>query len=96
MDRVTAWVKNGAVISEALVSLLKHNGYVIPTTEAKPAKAKKPEAKRDGKKWIAPSRRALLNHKATLKAAHKAELAKAAAAKAAEKPADAPSEAPKA
>lgn len=97
MDRVAAWVKNGAVISEALVSLLKHNGYVVPTTtEAKPAKAKKPEAKRDGKKWIAPSRRALLKHKATLKVARKAELAKAAAAKAAEKPADAASEAPKA
>lgn len=93
MDRVEAWVKNGAVISEALVSLLKHNGYTVPTTGAKAPKAKKPEAKRDGKKWVAPSRRARLNHKAKLKAARKAELAKAEAAKAAEKPAD---EAPKA
>lgn len=97
MDRVQEWVKNGAVISEALVSLLKHNGYTVPTTGAKAPKAKKPEAKRDGKKWIAPSRRALLKHKAALKAVRKAETAKAdeaaKAAKAAAKPAD---EAPKA
>ena len=95
MERVTAWVNNGAIISPALVSLLKHNGYQVPTTVAKPPKAKKPEAKRDGKKWIAPSRRALLKHKAKIKAVRKAELAKVEAAKAAEKPAAASTETPK-
>jgi len=104
IERVSVWVKQGAVISEALVSLFKHYGYTVPVTTRKPAKAKKAEAKRDGKKWIAPSRRALLKHKAKLKSAHKAELAKAEAAKAeakaaekpAEKPAETSSETPKA
>jgi small subunit ribosomal protein S16 len=95
LEKVAAWVNKGAVISEALVSLLKHNGYTVPVTVRKAAKAKKPEAKRDGKKWVAPSRRALLNHKAKLKAVRKAELAKADAAKAAAKPAEG-TEAPKA
>ena len=95
MDRVEFWVKNGAVISEALVSLLKHHGYVAPTTGAKAPKAKKPEAKRDGKKWIAPSRRALLKHKAAVKAVRKVETAKADEAAKDAKAAAAPSEAPK-
>lgn len=97
MDRVEAWVKEGAQVSTALVNLLKHHGYQLPTTTAKPAaeaKPAKPRAKKDGKKWVAPSRRAVKAHEAKLKAVRKAETAAAAAAKAAEKPAEPAAEAP--
>ena len=90
MDRVEAWVKEGA----ALVNLLKHHGYQLPATNAKPASEKKPakpRAKKDGKKWVAPSRRAVKGHQAKLKAVRKAE---AAAKAAAEKPAEPAAEAP--
>ena len=101
MDRVEAWVKEGAQVSTALVNLLKHHGYQLPTTTAKPAaeaKPAKPRAKKDGKKWVAPSRRAVKAHEAKLKAVRKTETAAAAAAsaaaKAAEKPAEPAAEAP--
>ena len=94
MDRVEAWVKEGAQVSTALVNLLKHHGYQLPATSAKPASEKKPvkaRAKKDGKKWVAPSRRAVKAHQAKLKATRKAE---AAAKAAAEKPAEPAAEAP--
>jgi small subunit ribosomal protein S16 len=100
MDRVEAWVKQGAQISTSLKNLFKHFGYQVPTSSqpaAKPAAkkpaAKKPAAKQAKKTYVAPTRRALRKHEATLKAARKAETAaKAAAAK----PAEAAAEEPKA
>ncbi len=104
MDRVGAWIAEGAQVSDSLSNLLKFHGYQLP---AKPAKAaattadakKKPAKKPTGKKgekmpWVAPSRRALRKHAAKKKAERKvvtdAEVAKAAAkkAEAAAKPAE--------
>lgn len=110
--KVEAWVNRGARISDGLRTLLKHNGFPVPTPAKSPAakaapakKAKKPEAKKPaGKKgvkqaWVAPSRRAVEQHAAKVKAERKAktaaEAAAAAAAKAAEAPAAAATEAPK-
>ena len=97
MDRVEAWVKEGAQISTALVNLLKHHGYQIPATTAKPAieaKPVKPRAKKDGKKFVVASRRAVKAHQAKLKAVRKVETAAAVAKAAADKAAAAPAEAP--
>lgn len=96
VDRVKAWIDQGAVISEGLTSLFKHHGVAIPTKPVKavaPAKAtttksKAASPKRDGaNKWVAPSRRAVRQHEAKLKKERMAKLATeqsaAAAAKAA-------------
>jgi small subunit ribosomal protein S16 len=109
--KVEAWVNRGARISDGLRTLLKHNGFPVPTPAKKPAaakaaapaKAKKPEAKKPaGKKgvkqaWVAPSRRSLEQHAAKVKAERKAKAAAEAAAAAAAKAAAAPAaaEAPK-
>lgn len=87
LDRVEAWVKEGARVSQAVASLLKANGYVAPAAAAKKGKKRK-VPKGDGKTWAKPTRRALRKHAAKLKAARKADLA----AKAAEKAAAAPAE----
>lgn len=92
MDRVEAWVKQGAQISTSLKNLFKHFGYQVPTSSQpaakpvkKPAAAKKPAAKQAKKTYVAPTRRALRKHEAKLKAVRKADTAaKAAAAKPAE------------
>ena len=90
-ERVDAWVKQGALISEAVTSLLKRHGYPVPCAggqaRVKPGKV---EAKADGKKWVAPTRRAKKNHEVKLKAARKAEAAAAAAKPAEAVAADAP------
>jgi small subunit ribosomal protein S16 len=106
--KVEAWVNRGARISDGLRTLLKHNGFPVPTpaktVAAKAApKAKKPVAKKPaGKKgvkqaWVAPSRRSLEQHAAKVKAERKAKTAAEAAAAAAAKAAAAPAaaEAPK-
>jgi small subunit ribosomal protein S16 len=98
--RVEAWVKQGAQVSEAVASLMKHNGYAVPTVKAAKATGPKAERATSEKKsaigakgvkqaWAPPSRRARLAHAAKVKAARKAEAAAA-------KPADAAAEAPKA
>lgn len=87
LDRVEAWVKEGAQVSQAVASLLKANGYVAPAAAKKKTKKRK-VPKGDGKTWTKPSRRALRKHAARLKAVRKADLA----AKAAEKAAAAPAE----
>ncbi len=103
MDRVEAWVKQGAQISTSLKNLFKHFGYTVPTSSQsdkpaakKPAaKTKKPAAKQAKKTYVAPTRRALRKHQAKLKAVRKAETAaKAAEAKPAAAEA-APAETPK-
>lgn len=91
LDRVEAWVKEGAQVSQAVASLLKANGYVAPATAAAKKAKKRKVPKGDGKTWVKPSRRALRKHAAKLKAVRKAELAAKAAEKAAAAPAaDAP------
>ena len=93
IDRVEAWVKQGAQISTSLKHLLKHHGYTVPATshKEKPDTRKKAAAKPAKGTYVAPTRRALQKHQAKLKAARKAEAAaKAAEAKPAEAPADAP------
>src|SRR3954471_17705346 len=42
MDRVGAWISQGAQVSESLTNLLKFHGYQLPV---KPAKAEKPAKK---------------------------------------------------
>lgn len=91
LDRVDAWVKEGAQISDSLASLLKHSGYAVPKTAAVGRRVKKHKCpKGDGKTWVPPTRRALRKHAAKVKAARLAEAAakKAAAAPAEEKPAE--------
>lgn len=91
IERVHAWIRQGAKPSQAVASLLKRGGYeVFPAevgeaAERNAAKRKAKWAKRkksDGKTWKAPSRRAVNNHAKGLKQARLAEAAKAAAAKA--------------
>ena len=105
IDRVHAWVNNGAKVSEAVRSLLQREGYQPLSDEAKEAVSKrrgkrraanKTRAKKDGKKWQAPSRRALLKHKKAQKqerlSAQEEQLAKHRAAKEAAAAAAAPAE----
>jgi small subunit ribosomal protein S16 len=87
MDRVQAWIAQGALVSVALTSLLKHHGYPLagkPAKAAKPAKAKAPAAKTPKKTYVPASRRAVKRHKATRKAAAAAAKAAAPAAPATE------------
>jgi small subunit ribosomal protein S16 len=96
IERITAWVKQGAEVSEAVSTLLKHNGY--PALKA-PVANKAPKAKAAAKKaapakgtkqaFSPASRRAKLKHQAKLKAARKIETEKAVAAAKAEKAAKA-------
>lgn len=95
-DRVEAWLAKGALISEALDSLFKHHGVAINRpayAKAKKAAPAKPAAKKDGKKFVPATRRAVRQHAAKLKSERKA---KAAAEAAAAKPAEAAAEAPQA
>lgn len=78
IDRVHAWVNNGAKVSEAVRSLLQREGYQPLSDEAKEAISKrrgkrraasKTRAKKDGKKWEAPSRRSLIKHQKAQKQA---------------------------
>lgn len=98
MDRVEAWAKEGALVSTALINLFKHHGYTVPAAALPKASAQSegPAKKKDGKKWVKPTRRVLAKHAAKLKAERKVKTAEAKtkhdaakAAKAAEKPADA-------
>lgn len=88
IDKVTAYVGQGAVVSHAVASILKLNGYAVPAKVRKP-KTKRKTPKGDGKTWVAPSRRALAKHAKAVKEARKAETAAALAARKA-----APAEAP--
>jgi small subunit ribosomal protein S16 len=98
--KVEGWVNRGAQISPGLRSLMHKYGYAVPApakaaaaapTKA-PAKAdKKAKPAATAKKtYVKPTRRALRQHAAKLKAARKAEAAAAAAsaAPAAEQPAN--------
>ncbi len=93
-DRVEAWLGKGAILSEALTSLFKHHGIPVklPVSGKLKVKAKdKGGPKKDGKKFVPATRRALKKHEAKLKTERKA---KAAAEAAAAKPAEAAAEAP--
>lgn len=104
IDRVHYWVSHGAILSESVASLLKRDGYEVLPEEVKARSGKrrikrreavKTRAKKDGKKWVAPSRRAKLKHAAKIKAEAFAKLQEAhAAKKAAEEAAAAEAEAP--
>lgn len=93
-SKVDAWLNRGASLSDSLGSLFKHHGIVLAARPApkriaktKAATAELPKA--DGKKWVAPTRRAIKKHAAKLKAERKAKAAAeapAAAAPAAEAP----------
>lgn len=100
VERVKAWVAEGAQISEPFKALLRKYGYPVPTFTGKPkAEAKKPAPKKDGKRFVAASRRAVRRHAAVLKTERKAKLAAEAEAKKAAAPAEAApaaAEAPKA
>ena len=92
VERVQAWISNGAQINESVESLMKHQGldpfpegYADRKTAQK-AKRKAKWAKRKKKDgaFVPASRRAIKKHQATLKAARLAELKAAEEAKAAE------------
>jgi small subunit ribosomal protein S16 len=91
-ERLAAWVARGAQVSEAVSTLLKHDGYTVPgaavpPTPASPSTAAKAlPAKGVKQPWTKPSRRARLKHQASLKAARKAGAAAAAPAPAADAP----------
>jgi small subunit ribosomal protein S16 len=96
--KVESWVNRGAQISDGLKSLMKKYGYAVPAAKKTAAVAAAPKAKAAAAKpaatpkktYVAPSRRALNQHAAKLKAARKAAAAAAApAAPAAEAPAQA-------
>ena len=89
-DRVEAWVKQGAILSDALGSLFKHHGIKVNLPVSAKIKVRandKGGPKKDGKKFVPAKRRALRQHAAKLKGERKA---KAAAEAAAAKPAEAP------
>jgi small subunit ribosomal protein S16 len=94
-ERLDAWVQKGALVSEALGSLLKHHGYAVPAAKRTAAVVADKAPAKDGKKWVKPTRRAVRKHAAKLKAERKvvtaaaveaAKAAKAAAAPAADAP----------
>lgn len=97
-ERLEAWVKQGALVSEALSKLLKHHGHAVPTAGGTSrSKDGKGPAKKDGKVFAKATRRQVRKHAAKLKGEAKAKLAAEAAAKAAAQPAaEAAAEAPKA
>lgn len=87
-DRLEAWVLKGALLSESLGKLLKFHGHAVPSAGGKSyAKEGKAPAKKDGKVFAKPTRRALRKHAAKLKGERKAAAAAEAAAKAAAAPA---------
>ncbi len=95
-DRVEAWLKQGAILSDALGSLFKHHGVQVTLPVSGKLKLRandKGGPKKDGKKFVAASRRSVKKHEAKLKGERKT---KAAAEAAAAKPAEAAAEAPKA
>lgn len=105
IDRVHAWINNGAQLSESVTSLLRRDGYAPLPEEAIQSAAKKrakrraaakSRAKKDGKKWVAPSARAVAKHQKAQKqarlAAQEEALAAHRAAKAAAEAAAAPAE----
>ena len=87
IDRVKTWVEQGAQISLPLARLMKHQGYAVPsfTGKAKDSSPSKSKAAPTPKlasgaakgKYGTASRRAVKAHQAKLKAARKAEAAKA-------------------
>jgi small subunit ribosomal protein S16 len=96
-DRLEAWVKQGALISESLSNLLSFHGHTVPAAGGKAwAKEGKPPAKKDGKVFVKATRRQVRKHAAKVKADAKAKAAAEAAAKAAAAPAAEAAEAPKA
>jgi small subunit ribosomal protein S16 len=85
LPKIEAWVKEGAQVSPALRSLLKHHGYVLaskPRVVGANRATNAELAAKAGKTWVKPTRRAVLQHRAKLKAARKTELEKTRAAKA--------------
>lgn len=99
--KVESWVNRGAQISGGLKSLMKKYGYAVPAAKKTAAVAAAPKAKAAASKtaakpaatpkktYVAPSRRALNQHAAKLKAARKAAAAAAAPAAPAAEPAKA-------
>ncbi len=101
MDKVNAWIKDGALLSAGLKDLLKHHGYAVPVrtpaVNSTPGKeAPKPKDTKKGETpkgtFVAASRRAVKKHELTKK---KSRLEAEKAAKAAAAPAP-EAEAPKA
>ena len=103
IERVHAWLRNGALYTESVASLLKRAGYeAFPAdlAEAKAKKVAKAKANRKSRKkseatkgtFVKASRRAVLKHKAKLKAERMAQQAEALAAHKAAQEAAAPAE----
>ena len=93
IDRVEAWIAQGAQLSDSLGKLFKHHGVAVKVPASGKLKVKAKDEggpKKDGKKFVPATRRALRKHAAKLKAERKAKAAAAAPAPAAE------AEAPKA
>ncbi len=92
VERVHAWIKNGAELNHSVETLMTHFGMQpfpeghAETKTAQKAKKKAKWAKRKKKdgKFVPASRRAVKKHQAKLKAARVAELNAAAEKKAAE------------
>ena len=103
IDRVHAWIKEGAQLSESVNSLLSRDGYDVLPQEVKDSAAKKrakrraaskSRAKKDGSKFVPASRRAVNKHKKALKVARLAEQEEKLAAHRAAQEAAAAAEAP--
>ncbi len=87
LERVHAWVRQGAIYSDGLAGLMRHAKlelYPADVREARERQAAKRKAKRQarakkpGNVWQPPSRRARLAHAKRVKTARLAELAAAA------------------
>ena len=103
IERVHAWINQGAQLSESVSSLLRRDGYDALSPEAKESAAKKrakrraafkSRAKKDGTKFVPASRRAVNKHQKALKVQRLAEQEEKLAAHRAAQEAAAEAEAP--
>ncbi|MCX8039405.1 MAG: 30S ribosomal protein S16 [Planctomycetota bacterium] len=79
-ERIEAWLKQGAVMVDTVRNLLKHHGFEItyPVSAKIARRAKDRPPRKDGTKFVPPTRRALRKHAARLKAQRKAAAQQAA------------------
>ena len=89
IERIHAWIRQGATYTDNLAALLKFGGYELypaeilearATRKAKAKAKRKARKKKDGTAWRKPTRRALHRHATKLKHQAKAEAAAKAAA----------------
>ncbi|MFW5750339.1 MAG: 30S ribosomal protein S16 [Planctomycetota bacterium] len=84
IDRVHAWIRQGAQYTNNLAAVLAFGGYELYPEDVLERRQKhivrrkarrKARPKKDGAKWQKPSRRSVRKHRTQLKAQHKTQLA---------------------